>query len=84
MKFDHDTLRARFHAAKAEKETAEASIAPKVAERDAILAEMAPLQAKLDAINADLKTARQPIYELQTEMGQIAKFLRGPDGKSRL
>jgi len=84
MKFDPETLRARFHEAKAEKEKLEAALAPKVAERDALLAEMAPLKARADAIGAELKVARQPIYDLSVEMGKIAKFLRGPDGKSRL
>ena len=38
MKFDPETLRARFHEAKAEKEKLEAALAPKVVERDALLA----------------------------------------------
>ena len=84
MKFDADTLRARFHAAKVEKEAAEANMHPLIIEREALLASIKPFQDKLDAVNEKLKAARQPIYDLQTEMGQIAKFLRGPDGKSRL
>lgn len=84
MKFDPPTMRARFHEAKAEKEAAEAALAPKIAERDAVLAEMAPLQAKLKTLNEGIKAEREPIYELSVEMGSIAKFLRGPDGKARL
>lgn len=84
MKFDPETLRARFHEAKAEKEKLEAALAPKVAERDALLAEMAPLKAKLADVDVRLKAARQPIYDLSVEMGKISKFLRDPDGKSRL
>ena len=84
MKFDPETLRARFHEAKAEKEKLEAALAPKVAERDALLAEMAPLKAKLADVDVRLKAARQLIYDLSVEMGKISKFLRDPDGKSRL
>ena len=84
MKFDNETMRARFHEAKAEKEKLEASMAPIVAERDALLAEMAPLKAKLADVDVRLKAARQPSYHLSVEMGKISKFLRDPDGKSRL
>lgn len=84
MNFDPETLRARFHAAKAEKEAAEAAIQPLLSEREALLASINPFQVQLDAINEQLKIARQPIYDLSVEMAQIAKFMRGPDGKSRL
>jgi len=84
MKFDQATLKARFHEAKAEKEAAESSIAPLVAQRDALMAQMRPIEAQISAIDAQLKAAREPIYELSCEMGKIAKFLAGADGKARL
>lgn len=84
MKFDQTTLKARFHEAKAERDAAEAKIAPLVAQRAALLAQMRPIEAQISAIDAQLKAAREPIYELSCEMGKIAKFLAGADGKARL
>ena len=84
MKFDPETLRARFHEAKAEKAAAEAAMQPLVDQREAILAQIRPLEEKLKQVEEQLKAAREPIYDLSCEIGGIAKFMRGPDGKSRL
>lgn len=84
MKFDHDTLRARFREAQAEKAVAEAALEPLIAEREALLAQVRPLEAQLKAVEARLMEARKPVYDLACEIGAIAKFFRGPDGKSVL
>lgn len=84
MKFDRPSLKARFHAAQAEKAAAEAAMQPLVDQREAILVQIRALEAQLQPIEEKLKVAREPIYELSCEIGGIAKFLRGPDGKSRL
>lgn len=84
MKFDRPTLKARFHAAQAEKAAAEAAMQPIIDQRNAILSQMRPLEAQLKQIDEQLKVAREPVYELSCEIGGIAKFLRDPDGKTRL
>lgn len=42
------------------------------------------MQERLDALNEQLKDAREPLYELSVEIGAIARFLRDPDGKTRV
>ena len=77
-------MKARFAEAQAEKAAAEAAMQPLVDQREAILAQIRPLEAQLRQVEEQLKAAREPIYDLSCEIGGIAKFLRGPDGKSRL
>lgn len=84
MKFDKATLRERFHVAQSEKAAVEAAVQPLIDQREALIAEMRPMQERLDALNEQLKVAREPVYELSCEIGGIAKFLRDPDGKTRL
>lgn len=84
MKFDHASMKARFAEAQAEKAAAEASMQPLVDQREAILVQIRALEAQLKPIDDKLRVAREPIYDLSCEIGGIAKFLRGPDGKSRL
>lgn len=84
MMFDPVAMRARFHEAQAEKSAAEAAVQPLVDQRYAILAQMRPLEAQLKQVEEQLRVAREPIYDLSCEIGGIAKFLRDPDGKSRL
>lgn len=84
MKFDHATMKVRFAEAQAEKAAAEAALQPLVDQREAILVQIRALEAQLQPIEEQLKVAREPIYDLSCEIGGIAKFLRGPDGKSRL
>lgn len=84
MKFDPVAMRARFHEAVAEKSAAEAAIQPLVDKREAMLVQIRALEAQLSPIEDQLKVAREPIYNLSCEIGGIAKFLRDPDGKSRL
>lgn len=84
MKFDHASMKARFVEAQAEKAAAEAAMQPLVDQRNAILSQMRPLEAQLKQIDEQLKVAREPVYELSCEIGGIAKFLRDPDGKTRL
>lgn len=84
MKFDRATLKARFHAAQSEKASAEAAIKPLVDQRESILAQMRPLQDQLKAVEDQLRVAKEPIYDLSCEIGGIAKYLRDPDGKTRL
>ncbi len=84
MKFDKASMRARFHEAQAEKAAAEAAMQPLIDKRDALLTQMRPLEAQLKDVEAQLKVAREPIYNLSVEIGGIAKFMRDPDGKSRL
>lgn len=84
MKFDRETMRARFREAQAEKAAAEAALQPLVAEREALLAQVRPLEAQLKDVERRLGEARKPVYDLACEIGAIAKFFCGPDGKSVL
>lgn len=84
MKFDRESLKARFHEAQAEKAAAEAVLQPLIDKRDAILAQVRPLEAQLKEIEDQIRVAREPVYNLSCEIGGIAKYLRDPDGKTRL
>lgn len=84
MKFDRESLKARFHEAQAEKAAAEAALQPLIDKRDAILDQVRPLEAQLKEIEDQIRVAREPVYNLSCEIGGIAKYLRDPDGKTRL
>ncbi len=75
--FSPETLRARFHAATAEREKIAATAAPVRAERDRISAE---LDTKVRALNAQLKVIEAPLFDLDNERAAISRALNGKTG----
>lgn len=73
-------MRARFHAAKAERAALEAELAPKRAQRDELAGRIAALEAEIRPLNAELKIAQQPLFDLDMEIGTIVRALNGRTG----
>jgi len=74
--------RARFHELDTQRNAILAVSGPIRAERDANIDDLTPRQrAEYDA---RIKEAEQGLYEIEVERGELARALRGPDGKTRL
>lgn len=80
-----DLLRKRFHEVQVEKEAILAKIAPKQQEFDALSDQINFLEMQKDEIHLQhLKPEKDKIFELDNELGLIAKSLREGEFKSRL
>lgn len=81
----YDTLRKRFHEVQVEKEAILAKIAPKQQEFDALAESVNLLEMQKAEIHEQhLKPEKDKIFELDNELGVIAKALREGEFKSRL
>lgn len=77
-----ESAKRRFHEAGIEREALMESIAADTAEHEKLRQEANALEVKADEIfQQKLKEPRGRLYELDVEIGRIAKFLR-VDGKS--
>ncbi|MER9912720.1 hypothetical protein NKJ71_19025 [Mesorhizobium sp. M0050] len=81
--FNHDDMRARFHALRAERERiTETDVEPLRKQMDDIIAEIRVLEAKLKPIDATYREKRQALVPIDTELAIISRALKGQTGAS--
>jgi len=79
-----EALRKRFHEAGAEREALMESMKPTWKAHKALVEKIQALEAEAKALAEEMAPTRAKLFELENERGAIARFLREPDGKSRM
>ncbi|ESY42042.1 hypothetical protein X747_14780 [Mesorhizobium sp. LNJC384A00] len=81
--FDHNDMRTRFHALRAERERMSTTdVEPLRKQMDDIIAEIRVLEAKLKPIDATYREKRQALVPMDTELAIISRALKGQTGAS--
>jgi len=76
-----DEKRVRFHALRKEIEDLETKVVKPL--RDQYDKMWQDHEKKLTSLVKKIKEAEKPVFEKKSELGQLARQLRGPDGISR-
>jgi peptidoglycan hydrolase CwlO-like protein len=75
MQLTEEQMRARFWAATAEQEAAEAKVAPLHEQREALSRQQTDLQEQIRTLNREIKRAERPVIELQQERVNLSRWL---------